>query len=95
MNSTPAAHGSLLLNVARQAMTNNGLLPDFGAPALKQLASITGPAQDAGSDIRDLRHLLWSSIDNDNSRDLDQLSVADPSSPERSGSWWPSPMWMP
>ena len=81
MNSTPAAQGGLLLNVARQAMTSNGLLPDFGDAAMKQLAAITGPAQDPGPDIRDLRHLLWASIDNDNSRDLDQLSVADPAGP--------------
>jgi VacB/RNase II family 3'-5' exoribonuclease len=81
MNSTSAAQGSLLLNVARQAMTGNGLLPDFGDAALKQLASIAGPASDPSPDIRDLRHLLWASIDNDNSRDLDQLTVADSSSP--------------
>ena len=77
MNSTPAAQGSLLLNVARQAMTDHGLLPDFGDAALQQLASITAPARDSSPDIRDLRHLLWASIDNDSSRDLDQLSVAD------------------
>jgi VacB/RNase II family 3'-5' exoribonuclease len=80
-NNTPATQGSLLLNVARQAMTDNGLLPDFGDAALKQMESITDPARDPSPDIRDLRHLLWASIDNDNSRDLDQLSVADPSSP--------------
>src|ERR1700733_326129 len=79
--NTPATQGSLLLNVARQVMTNNGLLPDFGDAALKQMAAITAPAHDPSPDIRDLRHLLWASIDNDNSRDLDQLSVADPSSP--------------
>jgi VacB/RNase II family 3'-5' exoribonuclease len=81
MNSTPAAQGSLLLNVARQAMTSNGLQPDFGAVALQQLASITAPARDSSPEIRNLRSLLWASIDNDNSRDLDQLSVADTSSP--------------
>jgi exoribonuclease-2 len=81
MSSTPASQGSLLLNVARQAMTNNGLLPDFGAAACGQMASITQPARDPSPEIRDLRHLLWASIDNDNSLDLDQLSVADPSSP--------------
>jgi VacB/RNase II family 3'-5' exoribonuclease len=80
MNNTPATPGSLLLNVARQAMTGNGLLPDFSDAALKQLASISAPATDLSPEIRDLRHLLWASIDNDNSRDLDQLSVADPSS---------------
>jgi VacB/RNase II family 3'-5' exoribonuclease len=77
MNSTPAAAGSILLNIARQAMTINGLLPDFGDAALKQMAAITAPARDLGPDIRDLRHLLWASIDNDSSRDLDQLTVAD------------------
>jgi exoribonuclease-2 len=81
MSTTPVTQGSLLLNVARQAMINNGLLPDFGAAALKQLASITGPAHDPNPEIRDLRHLMWASIDNDNSRDLDQLSVSDTSAP--------------
>jgi len=80
MNSTPASQGSLLLNIARQAMKDNGLVPDFGDPALKQLASISAAATDSSPDIRDLRHLLWASIDNDNSRDLDQLSVADTAS---------------
>jgi exoribonuclease-2 len=77
MNSTPAPSGSILLNIARQAMTSNGLLPDFGDAALKQMASIAGPARNLSPDIRDLRDLLWASIDNDNSRDLDQLTVAD------------------
>ena len=81
MNSTPAAHGSLLLNVARQAMTNNGLLPDFGARRLEADGIDHRAGARSSSDIRDLRHLLWASIDNDNSRDLDQLSAADPSSP--------------
>ena len=76
MNSSTAASSSLLMNVARQAMIANGLLPDFDAAALQQLAAITQPASDSSPDIRDLRHLLWASIDNDNSRDLDQLSVA-------------------
>ena len=80
MISTPASRGSLLLNVARQVMTSNGLQPDFGDAALKQLASIAGPATDMSPEVRDLRHLLWASIDNDSSRDLDQLSVADPAS---------------
>jgi VacB/RNase II family 3'-5' exoribonuclease len=77
MNSSTAAPNSLLMNVARQTMTNNGLLPDFSDAALKQLASITAPASDLSPDIRDLRRLLWASIDNDTSRDLDQLTVAD------------------
>jgi exoribonuclease-2 len=62
--------------IARQAMLDKGLLPDFSAPALKQLSTITQPATSAPG-IRDLRSLLWSSIDNDDSRDLDQLEVAE------------------
>ena len=77
MNSSTAAPSSPLMNVARLAMTNNGLLADFSDAALKQMASITTPAKDSSPDIRDLRRLLWASIDNDNSRDLDQLTVAE------------------
>jgi VacB/RNase II family 3'-5' exoribonuclease len=80
MTSSPAANGSLLMTVARRAMDDNGLEPDFGEAAQKQLSSITHAATDAGTDVRDLRQLLWCSIDNDSSRDLDQLSVADPQS---------------
>jgi exoribonuclease R len=80
MTSSPAANGSLLMTVARRAMVDNGLQPDFGEAAQKQLSAVTHAATDANTDIRDLRQLLWCSIDNDSSRDLDQLSVADPKS---------------
>jgi VacB/RNase II family 3'-5' exoribonuclease len=80
MANSPAADGSLLLTVARRAMIDNGLEPDFGDAALKQLSTMTQAATEASADIRDLRQLLWCSIDNDTSRDLDQLSVADPQS---------------
>ncbi|HXR18459.1 MAG TPA: RNB domain-containing ribonuclease [Steroidobacteraceae bacterium] len=59
-------------------MLERGLLPDFSAAALKQAHSITAPAMERGAAVRDLRALLWASIDNDDSRDLDQLSVAQP-----------------
>jgi VacB/RNase II family 3'-5' exoribonuclease len=62
--------------IARQAMLDKGLLPDFAPAALKQLEGITQPAA-SGPGIRDLRSLLWSSIDNDDSRDLDQIEVAE------------------
>ncbi len=57
-------------------MVERGLLPDFSAAALAQLNSITAAARETAPGIRDLRGLLWASIDNDDSRDLDQLSVA-------------------
>jgi VacB/RNase II family 3'-5' exoribonuclease len=65
-----------LKSIARRAMLDHGLLPDFSAPALAQTSSITHPSTDPS--IRDLRALLWASIDNDDSQDLDQLSVAEP-----------------
>jgi exoribonuclease-2 len=58
-------------------MADRGLEPDFPPEAIRQLNGIQGPAQETGRAIRDLRTLLWCSIDNDSSRDLDQLTVAE------------------
>lgn len=80
MNSTPTPSLSPLMRAARQAMLDNGLLPDFDSAAVNQANSIIHPAKDASPEIRDLRNLLWASIDNDTSRDLDQLTVAEPQS---------------
>jgi exoribonuclease-2 len=57
-------------------MLQRGLLPDFSAAALNELKGVPGPAIVDGPLIRDMRDLLWCSIDNDDSRDLDQLTVA-------------------
>jgi exoribonuclease-2 len=65
-----------LKSIARAAMTDHGLLPDFSAEALQQASSISKAASETAAQVRDLRGLLWASIDNDDSRDLDQLSVA-------------------
>ena len=64
---------------AKQLMIAHGFEPDFPAPVAQQLASLKQhpPQLAAGPDIRDLRSLLWSSIDNDTSRDLDQIEVAE------------------
>lgn len=70
-------HRPILQRIARQAMIERGLDPDFPADALDQLGSIQAPAAQHDAAVRDLRNLLWCSIDNDNSRDLDQLSVAE------------------
>ena len=64
-----------LVRISIAAMTERGLLPNFSASVEHQLSRIQGAAQEAGDDIRDLTHLLWSSIDNDDSLDLDQLTV--------------------
>jgi VacB/RNase II family 3'-5' exoribonuclease len=63
--------------IARRAMTEHGLEPDFPAGALQQLKTITGPARETDQAVRDLRALLWCSIDNDTSKDLDQLTVGE------------------
>ena len=70
-------HRAELQRVARKAMLDRGLQPEFDAGALKQLDGIGGPAPTEGGAVRDLRDLLWCSIDNDDSLDLDQLSVAE------------------
>ena len=64
--------------IARQAMIDRGLLPDFSAAALQQLNALSpAAASERSPAIRDMRDRLWASIDNDDSRDLDQLSVAE------------------
>src|SRR5947209_3028236 len=68
---------AILQGIARRAMTARGLEPEFSPAALAESAALTGPARATGSSTRDLRSLLWCSIDNDESRDLDQLSVAE------------------
>jgi ribonuclease R len=76
---TQNANGSMsqLKDIAHRAMLDNGLQPDYPPEVGAQLRSIKGPALPTGEGIRDLRPLLWCSIDNDDSRDLDQLSVAE------------------
>jgi exoribonuclease II len=69
----------LLDDIARQAMIERGLEPDFGREVELQLDSIRGVSKENDSSIRDMRNLPWCSIDNDDSRDLDQLTYADKS----------------
>jgi exoribonuclease-2 len=70
-------HEPLLVELAHQAMIDRGLDPDFNKDVRKQLSGIRGPARIEG--IRDMRQLGWCSIDNDDSRDLDQLTWAEDS----------------
>ncbi|HEX7499854.1 MAG TPA: ribonuclease catalytic domain-containing protein, partial [Polyangia bacterium] len=62
--------------MAHRALLDRGLLGEFDAFALEQLNGIRGPSEENGADIRDMRGLPWCSIDNDESKDLDQLSAA-------------------
>jgi exoribonuclease R len=76
-------HRAILQSLAHRVMIDRGLLPDFSAQALAELGRIRAPAaMNDGPDgknhrVRDLRDLLWASIDNDDSRDLDQLTAAE------------------
>jgi exoribonuclease-2 len=77
MNTTNASHTDLQ-SAARQTMLENGFEPEFPSEAQQQLAQLASrpPVVAPSGGIRDLRNLLWSSIDNDTSRDLDQVEVA-------------------
>lgn len=66
-----------LQTIARRVMIARGLAPDFSPAALAELNAIRAPAEAPATTARDLRSLLWCSIDNDDSLDLDQLSVAE------------------
>jgi exoribonuclease-2 len=65
--------------MARQVMVAEGFEPDFPPATRQQLADISAhpPQLAASATVRDLRGLLWSSIDNDTSKDLDQIEVAE------------------
>lgn len=77
MNANDKQHRAILQGIAQRAMLERGLLPDFSAQALAELGKIQSPATMTGGPVRDLTDLLWASIDNDDSRDLDQLTVAE------------------
>ncbi|MGA2680137.1 MAG: RNB domain-containing ribonuclease, partial [Sedimentisphaerales bacterium] len=70
-------HRSLLQKIARRVMIERGFFPDFSPQAIAELDGIHGPATRTEKSTRDMGNLLWCSIDNDDSRDLDQLTVAE------------------
>ena len=67
----------ILERIAYRVMKERGFLPDFSGAALNELEKIHQVDGGAESSGKDLRHLLWASIDNDDSLDLDQLTVAE------------------
>ncbi len=74
---TPISHQrALLQRIAHRAMVERGLLPDFSAEALAEVARIAAAPPPPDGKLRDLREETWASIDNDDSLDLDQLTVA-------------------
>ncbi len=78
MHSTQPSHFNLVA-AAHAAMIEHGFQPDFPAGTDTELAAIQAhPEAPAVPGIQDLSALLWSSIDNDSSRDLDQIEWAEP-----------------
>jgi exoribonuclease-2 len=65
-----------LRDIARRVMGERGLAAEFTRAAVLELEGIKAPAAPEPG-TRDVRSLPWSSIDNDDSRDLDQLSVGE------------------
>ncbi|MFA4953879.1 MAG: RNB domain-containing ribonuclease [Patescibacteria group bacterium] len=70
-------HRAILQSIAHRVMLERGLLPDFSAEVLAEVDGIEGPALAGDVPARDLRAQPWCSIDNDDSLDLDQLTVAE------------------
>jgi VacB/RNase II family 3'-5' exoribonuclease len=66
-----------LHTAAHRAMIANGFIPDVPADVIAEVARAAVPSPPVGDGVRDLRDLPWSSIDNDSSRDLDQLEMAE------------------
>jgi len=62
---------------AREALTQRGLSTEYSPEALEQVKAIGGPPPIDGPGVRDLRHLAWASIDNVDTRDIDQLAYAE------------------
>ena len=77
MSVNDQQHRAILRDIAHRVMLERGLLADFSAAALAELATIQSSGTANAESARDLTDRLWASIDNDDSRDLDQLTVAE------------------
>jgi VacB/RNase II family 3'-5' exoribonuclease len=80
MPNQGSGHNHIDFNsLARQSLTAHGFSPDFGPAVEQQLSELRShpPGLSAAGDVRDMRSLLWSSIDNDTSRDLDQIEYVE------------------
>jgi exoribonuclease-2 len=77
MNTNEKHHRAILQRIAHRVMLERGLFPDFSTAAIGELDQIQMPHPTNAAADRDMRTFLWASIDNDDSRDLDQLTLAE------------------
>ncbi len=77
MSPNQSSQRSILQRIAKQAMIDRGFQPEFTPAVMAEVQRLPAHPAD-GATARDLRDLPWCSIDNDDSRDLDQLTVARP-----------------
>ena len=73
-----AEHAFDLVDAARSALLEYGFTPDYPAVLQQELAALENRPPRNNPAAEDLRGLLWSSIDNDTSRDLDQIEYVEP-----------------
>lgn len=79
MTKKPTHSNSVdLFAIARESMIEGGFVPDFLPAVVNEVRAIVADeAMPADKSVKDLRGLLWSSIDNKTSRDLDQVEYAE------------------
>ncbi len=77
MNQHAASHRHDLAAIAHRAMLERGFAPEFAPEVLAEVDALDPSAEAGGSAVRDLTGLPWFSIDNDDSRDLDQISASE------------------
>src|SRR6476469_1554261 len=78
MGITDTNQAAALRSAAEAAMRAQGFEPEFSAAVIQEVRALDEPADNPPPpDVRDMRAALWSSIDNRESRDLDQIEVAE------------------
>src|ERR1700681_665140 len=76
MSALPPTH--TLRSAAIAAMRQHGFEPEFSPAVMRQIRALDDPSDDPlHPEVRDLRGLPWSSVDNRESRDLDQIEAAE------------------
>ena len=78
MQVTDVNQAESLRGAAEAAMREHGFEPEFSAAVIREVRALDEPADHPQPpDVRDMRGAIWSSIDNRESRDLDQIEVAE------------------